>query len=186
MSVFLPGGADLLDTLAPLDEFGRYADLRRVAQDRGAAALGPADLALHPALAPAYGGGVKGLFDGGQDRLPAGHRLRQPDLSHFHSATSGRPGWSRTTPPAAGSAATWTVNGSGDNPLQGVSMSNALSPVLRTGRAPVAAVSSPNDAQLWIPHVWGTFDDAMAMRAQIAQRAAQSPRRARLRSRPRA
>ena len=59
-------------------------------------------------------------------------------------------------------------------------MSNALSPVLRTGGAPVAAVSSPNAAQFWIPDVWGkSFDDAMTAWAQIA-----AARRRRRRARP--
>jgi hypothetical protein len=41
-------------------------------------------------------------------------------------------------------------------------MDFGLSPVLRSGTAPVAAVSSPDDAQFWIPGLWGdAFDRTM-------------------------
>jgi len=60
-------------------------------------------------------------------------------------------------------------SGSKDNPLQGISMDAALSPVLRSSSVPVAAVSSPDDAQFWIPGVWGdAYDRAMGAWAQIA------------------
>ena len=39
-------------------------------------------------------------------------------------------------------------HGDSDNPLQGLSLRGGLSPVLESVRAPVAAVSSPGDAQL--------------------------------------
>ena len=42
-------------------------------------------------------------------------------------------------------------------------MGYGLSPVLRSGRAPVAAVASPGDAGFWIRDVWGEpYDEAMA------------------------
>lgn len=48
-------------------------------------------------------------------------------------------------------------------------MDSGLSPVLRTSAVPVAAVSSPDDAQFWIPDVWGdAYDRTMEAWAQIA------------------
>jgi uncharacterized protein (DUF1501 family) len=176
VSVFLPGGTDLLDTLVPKGQFGRYADLRPGLKITDAADLGGTDLALHPALTTGLGGGVKGLWDAGKIGFLPGIDYSNPDLSHFHS----RHFW-ETGLVTHNAASGWLGryldrNGSGDNPLQGVSMSNALSPVLRTGGAPVAAVSSPDAAQFWIPQVWGkSFDDAMAAWTQIAQRGAGSP-----------
>ena len=35
VSVFLPGGVDLLDTLVPLHDYGRYADLHQQLKVRG-------------------------------------------------------------------------------------------------------------------------------------------------------
>jgi uncharacterized protein (DUF1501 family) len=177
VSVFLPGGCDLLDTIVPQSQYGQYADLRPSLKLGGdIPALGGTGLGLNPALATGTGGGVKGLFDSGKVGFLPGIDYSNPDLSHFHS----RHFW-ETGLVTQNAASGWLGrfldrNGSGDNPLQGVSMSNALSPVLRTGGAPVAAVSSPNAAQFWIPDVWGkSFDDAMAAWAQIAQRGAGSP-----------
>jgi uncharacterized protein (DUF1501 family) len=177
VSVFLPGGCDLLDTLLPRDQYGRYADLRPSLKLGGDVPdLGGTGLGINPALTTGIGGGVKGLFDAGKIGFLPGIDYANPDLSHFHS----RHFW-ETGLVTQNAASGWLGryldrNGSADNPLQGVSMSGALSPVLRTGGAPVAAVSSPDAAQFWIPDVWGkSFDDAMAAWAQIAQRAAQSP-----------
>src|SRR3954452_20877348 len=67
VSVFLPGGCDLLSTLAPLDQAGRLADLRRSLGGDAPAAL-PAErrLALHPSLSEVLNGVVRGLFDAGK------------------------------------------------------------------------------------------------------------------------
>src|SRR4051794_28106898 len=49
-------------------------------------------------------------------------------------------------------------HGSADNPLQGLSL-GGLSPLLRTGTAPVAAVDNPSDAQLSSGGTWGPGAD---------------------------
>jgi uncharacterized protein (DUF1501 family) len=176
VSVFLPGGTDLLDTLVPQDQYGRYADLRPTLKLGDVPALGGTGLGINPALATGTAGGVKGLFESGKVGFLPGIDYANPDLSHFHSRHFWETGLVTQSAASGWLGRYLDRNGSGDNPLQGVSMSNALSPVLRTGGAPVAAVSSANAAQFWIPQVWGkSFDDAMAAWAQIAQRAAQSP-----------
>jgi uncharacterized protein (DUF1501 family) len=176
VSVFLPGGTDLLDTLVPQDQYGRYADLRPTLKLGDVPALGGTGLGINPALATGTAGGVKGPFESGKVGFLPGIDYANPDLSHFHSRHFWETGLVTQSAASGWLGRYLDRNGSGDNPLQGVSMSNALSPVLRTGGAPVAAVSSANAAQFWIPQVWGkSFDDAMAAWAQIAQRAAQSP-----------
>jgi uncharacterized protein (DUF1501 family) len=176
VSVFLPGGCDLLDTLVPLDRFGRYADLRPDTKQRGALALGSTGLGLNPALGSGISGGLKGLFDAGKVGFMPGIDYANPDLSHFHSRHFWETGL--ITPQ---SATGWLGRlldrtGDRDNPLQGISMTGALSPTLRSASAPVAAVSSPGDAQFWIPDVWGkAFDYAMGAWEEIAERAAAGP-----------
>src|SRR3954469_16294356 len=177
VSIFLPGGCDLLDTIVPQSQYGQYADLRPSLKLSGdIPALAGTGLGLNPAFATGTGGGVKGLYDSGKVGFLPGIDYANPDLSHFHS----RHFW-ETGLVTQNAASGWLGryldrNGSGDNPLQGVSMSNALSPVLRTGGAPVAAVSSPDSAQFWIPDVWGkSFDDAMSAWAAMASRGASSP-----------
>jgi uncharacterized protein (DUF1501 family) len=176
VSVFLPGGCDLLDTLVPLDRFGRYADLRPDTKQKAALALGSTGLGLNPALGSGLNGGVKGLFDAGKVGFMPGIDYANPDLSHFHSRHFWETGL--VTPQSAtgwlGRLLDRTNNP--DNPLQGVSMTGALSPTLRSASAPVAAVSSPDDAQFWIPGVWGkAFDYAMGTWEEISARAAAGP-----------
>src|SRR3954471_4129249 len=40
-------------------------------------------------------------------------------------------------------------------------MNSGLSPLLRGSHNPVAAVQSPDDAQSWVPGVWGEWQDRM-------------------------
>jgi uncharacterized protein (DUF1501 family) len=148
VSVFLPGGCDLLGALPPLEQLGRYNDLRT--------SLAPGDafnplpneprLGFHPALADGVGGGVVGLFANGRIGLMPGIDYANPDLSHFHS----RNFWERgmvTLQYGSGWLGRWVdVHGSAQNPLQAVSLGERLSPILTTDRMPAAAVTDPEAA----------------------------------------
>ena len=169
VSVFLPGGVDLLDTLVPLHDYGRYADLHPALRVDGVPLAGTS-LGVNPALATGIGGGIKGLYERGQIGFLPGIDYANPDLSHFHSrhfwetgliTEKAAPGWLGRTLDRTGGA---------DNPLQGVSMGWGLSPVLRARSAPVAAVSSPGDAGFWIRDVWGEpYDAAMAAYGRLGR-----------------
>jgi uncharacterized protein (DUF1501 family) len=163
VSVFLPGGVDLLDTLVPLHDYGRYADLHRKLKVQGLPLAGGSGLGVHPSLARGLGGGIKGLFERGKVGLLPGIDYPDPDLSHFHSRHFWETGLI-TDRSAPGWLGRWLDRSGGrDNPLQGVSMGYGLSPVMRSARAPVAAVASPGDAGFWIRDVWGEpYEAAMA------------------------
>jgi uncharacterized protein (DUF1501 family) len=164
VSVFMPGGLDLLDTLVPLHDYGRYADLRPKLKVGNAAQLGGTGLGVNPSLTQGVGGGIKGLYDRGKIGFLPGIDYSNPDLSHFHSRHFWETGLitDRDTP---GWLGRWLDrSGNRDNPLQGVSMGYGLSAVMRSGHAPVAAVASPGDAGFWIRGVWGDAYDA-AMKA---------------------
>jgi uncharacterized protein (DUF1501 family) len=174
VSVFLPGGLDLLSALPPIGQFGRYADLRGSVKVDGAPGLGSTGLGIHPSLASGTNGGVKGLFDAGKVGFMPGIDYANPDLSHFHSRHFWETGL--ITPDVApGWMGRWLDrHGGGDNPFQGLSVDYGLSPVMRTSRAPVAAVASPDDAEMWIRGLWGTaLDRTMETYGRIA---ANSPR----------
>ncbi len=162
VSVFLPGGVDLLDTLVPLHDYGRYADLHPQLKVPGVAVQG-ASFGLNPRLAEGFGGGVKGLYERGKIGFLPGIDYANPDLSHFHSRHFWETGLI-TDKTAPGWLGRWLDRSGGrDNPLQGVSMNWGLSPVMRSGRAPVAAVASPGDAGFWIRETWGEpFEEALA------------------------
>jgi uncharacterized protein (DUF1501 family) len=176
VTVFLPGGCDLLDTIVPASQYGRYADLRPGLKIDQPAALGSTGLAVNPHLTEGVNGGIKGLFDAGKLGLLPGIDYANPDLSHFHSRHFWETGLI-TPESATGWLGRWLDRaGSKDNPLQGVSMDASLSPVLRSGGAPVAAVSSPDDAQFWIPDVWGdSYDRTMEAWTQIASQRPYQP-----------
>src|SRR4051794_1240239 len=169
VTVFLPGGCDLLDTIVPVSQYGRYADLRPGLKIDAPAALGSTGLGVNPHLTEGVNGGVKGLFEAGRIGLLPGIDYANPDLSHFHSRHFWETGLI-TPVSATGWLGRWLDHaGSNDNPLQGISMDSTLSPVLRSGSSPVAAVSSPDDAQFWIPGLWGdAFDRTMEAWTQIA------------------
>jgi uncharacterized protein (DUF1501 family) len=160
VSVFLPGGCDLLDSLVPISQLGRYADLRKTTKVTGATgyALGSTGLGVNPALATGLNGGVKGLYDRGKIGFMPGIDYGNPDLSHFHSRHFWETGLI-TERDGPGWLGRWLDrNGSADNPLQGVSSNYSLSPVMRSATAPVAAVSSPGDAQFYMDGVWGDME----------------------------
>ncbi|HEX7290902.1 MAG TPA: DUF1501 domain-containing protein [Conexibacter sp.] len=152
VSVFLPGGCDLLDTLPPIGAYGKYADLRGGMKLEAPPALGATGLGIHPSLAEGANGGVKGLFDAGKIGFLPGIDYANPDLSHFHSRHFWETGLI-TERAAPGWLGRWLDrHGAKDNPLQGLTLGYTLSPVLATGSAPVAALESPNDVAL---DVWG-------------------------------
>lgn len=155
VSVFLPGGVDLLDALPPIGAYGRYADLRGGMRLEAPPPLGSTGLGIHPALAEGVGGGVKGLFEAGKVGFLPGIDYANPDLSHFHSRHFWETGLitERAVP---GWLGRWLDrHGSRDNPLQGLSLGWTPSPVLATSAAPVAAFESPGDVALNVWSAWG-------------------------------
>jgi uncharacterized protein (DUF1501 family) len=169
VSVFLPGGVDLLDTLVPLHDYARYADLHpqlRVSP----LPLAGTGLGVHPSLAGGVGAGVKGLYERGKVGFLPGIDYANPDLSHFHSRHFWETGLI-TDRDAPGWLGRWLDRSGGrDNPLQGVSMGYRLSPLMRSGSAPVAAVGSPGDAGFWVRGVWGdAYDETMAAYTRLGR-----------------
>jgi uncharacterized protein (DUF1501 family) len=155
VSLFLPGGCDLMNTMVPQHDFGRYADLRKHIRLDGAPALGDSGLGIHPSLTTGARGGVKGLYEAGKVGLLPGIDYANPDLSHFHSRHFWETGLI-TQDAAPGWLGRWLDrHGSPDNALQGLSLDYSLSPVLRSGGAPVAALYSPAGATLNINGTYG-------------------------------
>jgi uncharacterized protein (DUF1501 family) len=175
VSVFLPGGCDLLDSFVPLEQYGRYADFRPRLKQKEPAKLGSTGLGVHESLTAGTNGGVKGLFEQGKIGLLPGIDYANPDLSHFHSRHFWETGLITQSAGTGWLGRLLDRTGSGDNPLQGISLSGTLSPLLRSAGAPVAAVSSPNSSTMWMPGIWGTSHDlAMKAYAEMAQRPAPS------------
>lgn len=170
VSVFLPGGLDLLSTLAPAAQSGAIADVRRgLALPESAGLAGTNDFLAHPALNAGLNGGIAGLYAAGRIGFLPGIDYANPDLSHFNSRHFWETGLI-TQRDSAGWLGRWLDrNGTAENPLQGLSLDGMLSPVLRSAVAPVASVSSPDNARLWLNGTWGTaFDQALGAWDRLA------------------
>jgi uncharacterized protein (DUF1501 family) len=160
VSVFLPGGLDLLDTLMPLEQEGTLRDLRGAVSPAVPLALKGTSLGLHPSLSRGPGGGLQGLYDRGQIGFLPGIDYANPNLSHFASRAFWETGMV-SQQSVSGWLGRWLDrHGSADNPLQGLSSGYGLSPTLRAVNAPVASVSDPGDARLSMWSVWGNWGDA--------------------------
>jgi uncharacterized protein (DUF1501 family) len=161
VSVFLPGGLDLMDTLIPVQQEGRLRDLRgAVSPIAGSLPLDGEGYTLHPALAQGPGGGLQALFNRGQIGFLPGIDYANPNLSHFASRAFWETGMV-SQQSVSGWLGRWLDrHGSADNALQGLSAGYGLSPTLRAVRAPVASVSDPGGANLSMNGVWGPWGEA--------------------------
>lgn len=174
VSVFLPGGLDLLSTFSPVAQHGAIADVRgALTLPESSRLAGSGDLLAHPALAAGLNGGVAGLFAAGKVGFLPGIDYANPDLSHFHSRHFWETGLI-THRDSPGWLGRWLDrHGSADNPLQGLSVDGSLSPALRSAAAPVASVPSPDSARLWLSGTWGTaFERALGAWDRLASQPA--------------
>ena len=90
VSVFLPGGVDLLDTLVPLHNYGRYADLHPKLKVRGVP-LGSTGLGLNPSLARASAAASRGCSSAASSASCPGSTTPTRTSPTSTRATSGRP-----------------------------------------------------------------------------------------------
>ncbi len=148
VSVFFDGGIDSLSLLAPVGD-PRYAQLRpnlALSPEAGSAFSEDSRLRWHPAaasLATLHAEGKISTFPAiGYDR---------PDQSHFTSRhfyeigeveVGFRTGWLGRYLDSVGDE---------ENPLQGLSMDGALSPMIATALRPVAAIDSVDGYDLFSP-----------------------------------
>ncbi|MGI9659808.1 MAG: DUF1501 domain-containing protein, partial [Gaiellaceae bacterium] len=158
VSVFLDGGIDSLSLLYPGGD-GEYHRLRPqlgLAPELGTPFSEDPRLLWHPLAAP-----FATLHGEGKLSVAPAIGYASPDQSHFTSrhyyevgATDAnlRTGWLGRYLDHAGSV---------DNPLQGLSLDYALQPSLASKTAPVAAISAPDEYQLWSRNVWGDVRDRM-------------------------
>jgi len=157
VSVFLQGGADALSLLYPADD-ATYLKLRpQLALPASAGPFFAEDTRLHwhPSLAP-----IATLHGEGKVAVLPSIGYDHPDQSHFTSrhywevgATDPRllTGWLGRYLDAVGT---------GDNPLQGLSLDGSLSPTLATTKVPVAAIDGTNYG-FWTQNVWGKPEDRL-------------------------
>ncbi|HET7120981.1 MAG TPA: DUF1501 domain-containing protein [Solirubrobacterales bacterium] len=148
VSVFFDGGIDALSVLAPVGD-AKYSQLRpNLAFAPGAGPTFSEDTRLqwHPAAA-----GLATLHAEGKVTAFPAIGYDHPDQSHFTSRhyyeigelqVGYRTGWLGRYLDAVGND---------ENPLQGLSLDGALSPMLATAEKPVGAIDSVDGYDLWAP-----------------------------------
>jgi uncharacterized protein (DUF1501 family) len=144
VSIFFDGGIDSLNVLAPIND-SKYQSLRpTIALQSGLGFSEDSSLFWHPSA-----GSLRTLH--GEDKVTVFPAIgyTSPNQSHFTSRHYYEIGEVQV-----GANTGWLGRyieqvGADDNPLQGVSLSNELSPSLATPSKPVAAVESVTDYDLW-------------------------------------
>jgi uncharacterized protein (DUF1501 family) len=149
VSLFFDGGIDSLNVLAPIND-STYQSLRpTLGLDSGLAVAGSSSVFWHPSAQ-----GLKTLHDEGKVTILPAIGYDDANQSHFTSRhyyevgeveVGGNTGWLGRYIEQVGND---------DNPLQGVSLSGDLSPMLATPSKPVAAVESVSNYDMW-SHVGG-------------------------------
>jgi uncharacterized protein (DUF1501 family) len=144
VSIFFDGGIDALNVLAPIND-STYQDLRpTLALPSGLGFSEDSDLFWHPSAAS-----LRTLH--GEDKVSVFPAIgyASPNQSHFTSRHYYEIGDVHVGPNTGWLGRYIEQVGTDDNPLQGISLSNELSPALATPSKPVAAVESVTDYDLW-------------------------------------
>jgi uncharacterized protein (DUF1501 family) len=148
VSVFFDGGIDALSVLAPIGD-PKYSSLRtslRAEEGDGPKFSEDERLQWHPSAAA-----LATLHDEGKVSAFPAIGYDHPDQSHFTSRHYYEIGQLQVGPSTGWMGRYLDVVGDEENPLQGLSMDGALSPMIATAQKPVAAIDSVDDYELWTP-----------------------------------
>jgi uncharacterized protein (DUF1501 family) len=146
VSVFMPGGVDSMSVLAPVGD-PKYAQYRPTLALDGASTTPFAEdntMHWHPSAAP-----LATLHGEGKVTVLPAVGYDHPDQSHFTSRHYWEVGQLDTNASYGWLGRYLDIAGDPDNPLQGLSLDDDLSPTLAAARVPVAAVSNPADYGFW-------------------------------------
>ncbi|MDB4897630.1 MAG: Transcriptional initiation protein Tat [Firmicutes bacterium] len=142
--IYLGGGNDGLNTIAPYG-MGRYYDLRRTLAIKESEALPlVGKLGLHPNLK-----GLKALYDAGKVAVIQGVGYPEPDRSHFRSFDIWATAQTKGTSPVG-----WLgryldlTGGAAGNPLRAVAVSPSVAKPLVGGKGAAVAMESIAEMQI--------------------------------------
>src|SRR3954449_7017420 len=154
LSVFLDGGVDGLSVLAPVED-PEYRKLRpKLGLREGRPFSEDARLAWNPAAAS-----LAALHAEGKVSVLPAVGYTGADQSHFTSRHFWEVGALDPHLRTGWLGRVLDRVGTGENPLQGVSLDGQLAPSLATAVNPVAAINKPEDVGFWKPGAWGAAED---------------------------
>jgi uncharacterized protein (DUF1501 family) len=151
ISIFMSGGADGLNILAPTEdpEYQRRRPGIKLSSAGTLALAGSDSLRWHPAMS-----GIKALHDAGKVVVAPAIGYDSPNQSHFTSRHYWEVGQLDTNADTGWLGRYLDRYGEVNNPIQGLSLDGTLSPALATRTVAVAAASSPTDYAFDSPGVW--------------------------------
>jgi uncharacterized protein (DUF1501 family) len=156
VSVFLEGGADGLSVLSPHGD-PLYRKLRpSLALAGGTAFAEDPRLNWHPSL-----DGIASLYAEQKVTVFPAIGYTNANQSHFTSRHFWEVGATSTDLQTGWLGRYLDAVGVNDNPLQGLSLDNSLSPALATARVPVATLEAPSNYDFYSARVWGSVQDRM-------------------------
>lgn len=158
VSIFLDGGADAMSLLAPVGH-ARYHQLRptlALAAGAGTPFTEDPSLHWHPSAAA-----ISELHAEGKVTVFPAVGYDDPNQSHFTSRHFWEVGQLDTNALTGWMGRYLDLAGSDNNPLQGLSLSNTLSPALATRNKPVAAVEGVTSYDVWTRGVGEPVEDEM-------------------------
>lgn len=156
ITVFLEGGADGLSMLSPQGD-PQYQKLRpSLALSGGTPFTEDPSLFWHPALS-----GIASIYGEQKVTVFPAIGYTDPNQSHFTSRHFWEVGATSTDLQTGWLGRYLDVVGTPDNPLQGLSLDDSLSPVLATKRVPVATIETPSAYDFYSTNVWGTVQERL-------------------------
>jgi uncharacterized protein (DUF1501 family) len=158
VSIFMPGGMDSLSLLAPVED-PIYRSLRptlALSPDAGTPLAEDTRLRWHPAVE-----GLATLYGEGKVSVVPAVGYDHPNNSHFTSRHYWEVGNTEITEKWGWMGRYLDLVGSDDNPLQGLSLSDTLSPALAATRVPVATVADPFQYNFYAQGVQSTVQTGM-------------------------
>jgi uncharacterized protein (DUF1501 family) len=156
VTVFLEGGADGLSVLSPQGD-PQYQKLRpSMALSGGTAFTEDPRLFWHPALS-----GLATIYGEQKVTVFPAIGYADPNQSHFTSRHFWEVGATSTDLQTGWLGRYLDVVGTPDNPLQGLSLDDSLSPTLATKRVPVATIQNPASYDFYSTRVWGSVQDRL-------------------------
>jgi uncharacterized protein (DUF1501 family) len=157
VSIFLDGGVDSLNLLAPTAD-PLYRSLRptlALPVDAGTAFTEDTSLRWNPSAAA-----FDDLHRAGKMSVLPAVGYSSPDQSHFTSRHYWEVGGLQPNAVTGWMGRLLDLIGTQDNPLQGLALDGSLSPALASASVPVAAIDGPS-YDLWAEGVWGAPEDLM-------------------------
>ncbi|HEY1774844.1 MAG TPA: hypothetical protein VGG41_01680, partial [Solirubrobacteraceae bacterium] len=158
VNVYLQGGIDSMSVLYPAGDplYSQYRTSLALAAGAGPVFTEDPRLFWHPMASP-----LAQLHSEGKVSAMPTVGYTDPNQSHFTSRHYWEVGATQAELMTGWLGRYLDLNGTPDNPLQGLCLDDSLSPALATAKVPVATIDLPSTYSVWAQGVWGPPETVM-------------------------